>query len=193
MLKKIKKTLSILCCLLLAGTFFCPTEVLASSFGLSEIDHDTKIVMSYVTVTDESIFMFDKEGAIANNETNEIIEIGEKLQEFSIAYANTENSTTRLYKASVPTLPIYGNYCGPKYGSDDPIDYLDQLCQKHDDCYSKNGYYSCACDKTLVKNINKKYDKMEGSQKTAAAAVKLYFQWCIDHPTKEGGIGHCKE
>lgn len=41
------------------------------------------------------------------------------------------------------SLPIYGNWCGPGYGSGTPIDGMDACCQYHDYCYGSQCYYSC--------------------------------------------------
>lgn len=47
----------------------------------------------------------------------------------------------RLLEAIAKTpLPIYGNYCGPNYGSGVPIDSVDEACQEHDDGYERGEY-----------------------------------------------------
>jgi hypothetical protein len=39
---------------------------------------------------------------------------------------------------------MYGNWCGPRYGSGAPVDALDRCCKEHDDCYNNTSYYRCA-------------------------------------------------
>jgi hypothetical protein len=31
-------------------------------------------------------------------------------------------------------VPIYGNWCGPGYGSGTPVDQIDDACRIHDQC-----------------------------------------------------------
>jgi hypothetical protein len=51
----------------------------------------------------------------------------------------------------LPPVPIYGNWCGPKYGSGTPKDDLDTCCQTHDNCYGDKGYFNCNCDLDLTR------------------------------------------
>jgi hypothetical protein len=42
-------------------------------------------------------------------------------------------------------MPVYGNWCGPRYGGGMPVDALDSCCKQHDDCYDNTSYYRWAC------------------------------------------------
>ena len=58
---------------------------------------------------------------------------------------------------------LHGNWGGAKCsGPAGPIDPVDSCCQAHDKCYAKQGYFSCACNRTLKKCL-KPY-LAEGSQ-----------------------------
>jgi len=50
---------------------------------------------------------------------------------------------------------MYGNWCGPKYGSGTPIDSLDACCKGHDKCYDAEGHYTCGCDRLIVGCLDK--------------------------------------
>jgi hypothetical protein len=57
-----------------------------------------------------------------------------------------------------PRLPdwlniIYGNWCGNNRGSGIPIDRVDQVCCRHDNCYDARGNLACSCDRELVRNM----------------------------------------
>ncbi len=55
------------------------------------------------------------------------------------------------YRAVAPSgLPIYGNWCGPGYGSGTPTDEVDACCMVHDHCYDAHGYFHCDCDHALI-------------------------------------------
>ena len=72
-------------------------------------------------------------------------------------------------------LPIYGNWCGPGHGGGDPIDVIDTACRKHDLCYARRGYFDCSCDRALIADINRGWDRMRRGEKIMASAVKAYF------------------
>jgi hypothetical protein len=51
-------------------------------------------------------------------------------------------------------LKVYGNWCGPGHsGPGAPVDPVDQVCCKHDKCYSSEGYLDCKCDRDLVRRL----------------------------------------
>jgi hypothetical protein len=51
-------------------------------------------------------------------------------------------------------LDVYGNWCGPgNSGPGAPIDRVDQVCCRHDKCYSDRGYFDCSCDRDLIASM----------------------------------------
>ncbi|MEY8321923.1 hypothetical protein AAK894_12775 [Lachnospiraceae bacterium 46-61] len=167
----IKKILSLFCCALLSFLFVLPTNITFASSS-NELDVLLNTILEYSTVYEDGRFIFNEETAKANGESEEIIEIGKKVEELSMGYYQLKMGI-EPYNG----LPFYGNWCGPKHtGHGDPIDYLDKQCKIHDECYADNGYFNCDCDKELVEAIDRKYDDMSGSQKEMAAAIRLYFK-----------------
>lgn len=56
--------------------------------------------------------------------------------------------------APLSGLDIYGNWCGPgNSGPGAPIDRVDQVCCRHDKCYSDRGYLDCSCDRELIASM----------------------------------------
>lgn len=55
--------------------------------------------------------------------------------------------------AMVVAFPAYGNWCGPGYRLEIPIDILDKGCKNHDMCYRSVGYHKCSCDKTFLRYV----------------------------------------
>jgi Phospholipase A2 len=51
-------------------------------------------------------------------------------------------------------LDVYGKWCGPgNSGPGAPIDRVDQVCCRHDKCYSNRGYFDCSCDRDLIASM----------------------------------------
>lgn len=50
-------------------------------------------------------------------------------------------------------IPVYGNWCGPRHGSGEPIDLVDRGCMVHDGCYGRRGYFDCECDRELIRTL----------------------------------------
>ena len=78
-------------------------------------------------------------------------------------------------------MPVYGNYCGLRHGDPTyqtiPRDPVDAACMRHDQCYDRNGYLDCNCDRTLVDEL-KDAESSPGSDETAriaGAAARAYF------------------
>lgn len=73
-------------------------------------------------------------------------------------------------------IPVYGNWCGPNYGSGTPIDEVDRACQTHDLCYTRSGYFDCRCDNQLVKNLRKAIRKSKNLKtKAAGTLIRGFF------------------
>jgi hypothetical protein len=51
-------------------------------------------------------------------------------------------------------LAIYGRWCGPGHsGPGVPIDAVDEVCCRHDQCYCQRGEFDCSCDRELITNM----------------------------------------
>jgi hypothetical protein len=51
-------------------------------------------------------------------------------------------------------IPIYGNWCGPGHsGPGTPVDAVDEVCCRHDQCYCERGSLDCSCDRELIANM----------------------------------------
>lgn len=173
-MKRLKKNISIVCLFSLLFIFLCPTSVFASTKAYYDAQKDINTVLKYTTGYSDGRVEFDTEAAKANGETDEIIEIGEGVNELSAAYYNAAHGI-----ATHEGLPLYGNYCGPGYGGEDngtPIDALDAACKTHDLCYAENGYFNCTCDQDLIDEINSKIQYMSGAQLSMAKKVLVYFK-----------------
>lgn len=161
--------------LLVASNSFA-TELRSNDKFLKEADLRYELVKKYLTVEDEDsdypIINFDKISAEQNNEPQDVIELGLGVQNLSIEYR-----TSQVQRIS---LPVWGNYCGPGYGTKDstlePIDTLDQGCKKHDACYKGVGFRkNCRCNKDLVNYISNNLYRMQGRERTYAEIIRTYF------------------
>lgn len=65
---------------------------------------------------------FDLKKIIKNNEDEEILKIGKAFNDFS--YRMYYDDLESVYR--VLSIPIWGNGCGPVYGSGAPIDLLNK-------------------------------------------------------------------
>jgi len=127
------------------------------------------------------IVEFNEEKAISNGESEELIEVGREVMNISSAYLQ---DPYELYSIS---LPIWGNYCGPGYGTNDrslpPTDILDEGCMEHDACY-KHAWgqtgVNCECNQDLIDHIDNNINHMHGTMKTTARAIKAYF-WSMNN------------
>ena len=72
------------------------------------------------------------------------------------------------------SLAVYGNWCGPKHpktGACPPVNWVDEACRKHDECYAEKGYFNCDCDLQLQKTLS------EGSSIREPIDRKHTFLW----------------
>lgn len=76
-------------------------------------------------------------------------------------------------------IPNYGNWCGPGHsGPAAPIDVLDQICQRHDQCYARRGYDNCSCDEDFRRELRDNRSRINGwAAKAYAAAAELAFRF----------------
>ena len=115
---------------------------------------------------------FDFDISIRNGESEDIIDSGRLFNDFSNAMSiNNYNETT----LRAMTIPIWGNWCGPGYGSGSPTNLLDEGCRQHDNCYV-HGWNNCKCNKNLIYYINKNINRMISGQNKMTYAVKWWFQ-----------------
>lgn len=136
------------------------------------IAEDERILSEYVTIGKDNVPYFDVDKAIRNGESKDIIDSGKLFNDFSNAMS-TDNYNEEALRAM--TAPIWGNWCGPGYGSGAPIDLLDEGCRQHDNCYVHGGN-NCNCNKRLINYINKNINRMTGGQKKMASVVRWWFK-----------------
>ncbi|WP_414054609.1 phospholipase A2 family protein [Macrococcus equi] len=89
---------------------------------------------------------------------------------------NFSNTSNQIVTRSV-NIPIYGNYCGKGNKGGKPIDDLDAICKRHDQCYEKKGMWNCSCDALIVGELvlyskNKKYSIVK---RTRAKVFMSFF------------------
>ena len=115
---------------------------------------------------DENSDLESQQAAKAAGASDYLLEAGRAYNAF------TESSSEEGFK-----IPVHGNYCGPGHsGPGAPIDKLDELCQTHDNCYGKKGYFSCSCDAELREGIIKNWGNFNGAgEKANAAAIFAAF------------------
>lgn len=62
---------------------------------------------------------------------------------------------TSVSRDQATRLVIYGNYCGLSNLGGIPVDGVDAICQRHDSCYDRNGYFNCDCDRKMLEELAK--------------------------------------
>ena len=168
-MKKVKQGISLISLLVLLFVFLCPSSVFASTQAQYEAQRDINRVLQYAITNPDKSISFDEEAAKANGESSEILAIGNLMEEIAIEYFNGSQGIATY------GLPVYGNWCGPGYGSGTPIDYLDAACKAHDVCYGRDGYFNCDCDLEIINRINSQLHLMSGEELNTAKAVVAYF------------------
>lgn len=135
----------------------------------SSMETVQKALKPYIDVSDDGNVKFDVVKAEENGESDFIIESGKLINEFNDLYSEEAGEISTF------GLPLWGNWCGPKYGGGPTKDYLDAACKAHDLDYAKHGYFDCNSDKRLIARIIRDYNKMGFFEKRAATAVSAYF------------------
>lgn len=172
--------------ILLVVILILPTSVISNASAINESDEIADTVGKYLSMKPDSPPIYDRAQAIEDGVNREALEVAD--QAYQIMQEMYQFETTGVRAA----WPVYGNWCGPSYGSGTPIDLLDVGCKKHDQCYGTRGYHKCSCDKDFVLHINKNIGKMSGSQKTMAMAVKVWLLEKLEHPRGDkGGVASC--
>lgn len=90
---------------------------------------------------------------------------------------------SRVQRVLPDARVIYGNWCGPFYGSGQPIDAVDRLCCIHDHCYDNRGYLDCSCDRDLIsgmrRTMSNPYVSPEGRYKASQIADFFRISPCL--------------
>ncbi|WNC17762.1 phospholipase A2 family protein [Brevibacillus brevis] len=74
---------------------------------------------------------------------------------------------------------MYGNWCGPGCsGPGAPIDDIDRCCKRHDRCYERRGYFSCSCDRELLRCLAGRKHEISSEKGRAAAMISSYYERC---------------
>lgn len=81
-------------------------------------------------------------------------------------------------------LDIYGNWCGPGHsGPGAPVDAVDEVCCRHDQCFCSEGYDDCACNRQAILDmpgaILDSSSSVEGKALGAAIAAALLAAPCV--------------
>ena len=130
----------------------------------SDFESQAAAIQHFVTEKDGQK-KFDEQAAKAAGASDFLLEAGREYN--TIAENNNE----------ADALKVHGNYCGPgQSGPGAPVDKLDELCQKHDNCYGERGYFACSCDRELQGDIILNSAKFKTKEeRAAAAAIFAYF------------------
>lgn len=146
----------------------------------NNLDGVSKLVKKYVVKSQNKGFYFDIERAKEDGASTDLIEIGRILNNY--IDANKEFKSRSLQQGLSISFPVYGNWCGPGYGSGTPVDILDTACMVHDKCYDSKGYFACSCDRELITTIGDNLYRMGTKEKLAAYAIGTYFNLAPCNP-----------
>jgi hypothetical protein len=84
-------------------------------------------------------------------------------------------------------IDFYGNWCGPgNSGPGTPVDAVDEVCCRHDQCYSSRGSLDCSCDRDLIRRMPAAIADSSTSARgralgTAALAAFVADPFCLCH------------
>lgn len=182
----LKKVIAI--CTILAVSIV-PMSSIAHASEVDELNRVTNEVVKYITINENGVPEYHRVEAIENGVSEEVLSIADQTFEFVMAkYYEENNMQTRA-----TAFPIYGNWCGPNYGSGTPIDLLDKACKKHDNCYRDNYRHKCSCDEAMLNNINNNYSKMTGAKQKAMAKVMVaWLKIKTSNQNEKGGNFSCR-
>lgn len=138
------------------------------SYQQSELSATLDALTPYITQSDDAL-QFDHERAVRDGIPEKIIQSGDYFNLMSRAYSQSNKA-----EMSGLSLPVWGRYCGPGHsGPGAPIDLLDTACMHHDQCYGRG--HDCPCNKALIIEIYRNFNRMGALEKTAAGGVAAYF------------------
>lgn len=182
----LKKAITI--CTVLAISIV-PISSIAHASEMDELNRVTDEVIKYVTINEKGVPEYHRTEAIENGVSEEVLDIADQTFDFLMVKYYEENDI----QTRATAFPIYGNWCGPNYGSGTPIDLLDKACKKHDNCYRDNYRHKCSCDQAMLTNINNNYSKMTGAKQKAMAKVMVaWLKIKTSNQNNEGGNFSCK-
>lgn len=138
----------------------------------SSFEEIQEVLQNYIFIDEDGNQKFDLEKAIKDGQNDFVLGLGEEFNELSKSYAMYEETGSIAPYAG---MPVWGNWCGPGHGGGIPNGVLDSLCMTHDLCYGQLGYFSCTCDKGLLKGISASYIFMKSDEKRAANLIAAYF------------------
>ncbi len=134
----------------------------------------------YMRTSSDGSTYFDVDAAKTAGADATILEVGAVVNQL----AASQNAGAGDSMAARLSLPIWGNWCGPGHGGGAAVDVLDSICRTHDRCYGSKGYFACSCDRAIVRDIKRNAGRMKIKERTAAAAVSVYFTYCACNPFK---------
>ncbi|MGM0140291.1 hypothetical protein IGI65_002776 [Enterococcus sp. DIV0755b] len=150
----------------------------------ADFDSNTLILMEsldqYTTKKENGALVFDVDKAVAEQQSQEVIEVGEVLNLISRDIDNYgfHDGAEPVLRALFP-IGSYGNYCGKgnKGWNKNPIDDLDSACREHDKCFQGFNAKSKACNRAFVRRllpIVQTNSPLTYKGAYAAAALKLF-------------------
>ncbi|WP_058235498.1 phospholipase A2 family protein [Devriesea agamarum] len=141
-------------------------SALAANVSNDDVGEYMITLTKYIEV-DESTgtAKFDTETAKADGLSEESIQIG---QEVNRIYSPENAIATRL------AFAFHGNWCGPGHsGPGAPVDNLDELCKRHDECYARTEQHKC--DVELMHQLKINFKKFSLTNKARALAMTAVF------------------
>lgn len=162
----------------------CPVDEPNYESNIETTDEDIAELKNLLNIVDTYIdkngsAYFDEESAIIQNESEDIIAIGQAYNEMILADLQGDNEhNSRIKRAIINGLTHYGNWCVKGNNGTPPIDILDAQCQKHDKCYATNGQWNTNCDIQFVHNIARNFGAIKAlgtyNRNYAVAAIMVF-------------------
>lgn len=181
-----------------------PTSTIVNATSkdeMSKIEYDIATIKKYFITDNAGVVLYVRDLAIEDGISNDLLSLADEVYAYGISQSSDSEKivikacpeSIKTVNAKVVAFPVYGNWCGPGYGSGTPIDLLDQGCKNHDMCYSSRGYHKCSCDRTFLNYVKSNYGKMTGaSQKNMARVIQAWLTIKTSNVTNEGGNFSCR-
>lgn len=205
-MKIFKKNISKLLTIVVISTvLFTPTGIIvnATSTGeMHQIEQKISIIEKYFISDENGTVTYMRDVAIEDGLSNDLLSFADNVYAFGLSQSTgsekviIKDSRDNIAEvnAKAVAFPVYGNWCGPGYGSGTPIDILDKGCKNHDMCYRRVGYHKCSCDRTFLRYVKNNYKKMAGtSQKAMAKVIQGWLTIKTSNVTSNGGNFSCRK